>query len=297
MANPDLDSVIDPIVYGPSGTGKELVVKYFSKKLDRSNIVVIDCAQRSDPGIISSQIFGSKFGDYTGAVDQEGFIEQSKDGVCQWDEFQDILPDIQGAVLRFLESKKYKNLTGAFVSCNARHIFTTNAWIPNLVKEKKFREDLFGRIWCPDFVIRLSPLKERKEDIPAIINHYMWHNDKKYIHYDVLQKLINYDWPNNTRELFLKLKSIKILSRGCDTIDTQHVNFYPSTPMSIKTKYATASYIETTEYEKLKKGQNKILLKELLEFYDFDVKKIAALLKLHQSTIYRRMKKYGIERQ
>ena len=125
----------------------------------------------------------------------------------------------------------------------------------------------------------------------------MWHNDKKYIHYDALQKLINYDWPNNTRELFLKLKSIKLLSRGCDTIDTQHVNFYPSTPMSIKTKYATASYIETTEYEELKKRQNKILLKELLEFYDFDVKKISALLKLHQSTIYRRMKKYGLERQ
>jgi transcriptional regulator with PAS, ATPase and Fis domain len=66
--------------------------------------------------------------------------------------------------------------------------------------------------------------------------------------------------------------------------------------MSIKTKYATDAYIETTEYEELKKGQNKILLKELLEFYDFDVKKISALLKLHQSTIYRRMKKYGIER-
>ena len=73
LTDPDLDSGIDPIVYGPSGTGKELVVKYFSKKLDRSNIVVIDCAQRSDPGIISSQIFGSKFGDYTGAVDPRRF--------------------------------------------------------------------------------------------------------------------------------------------------------------------------------------------------------------------------------
>jgi DNA-binding NtrC family response regulator len=119
-------------------------------------------------------------------------------------------------------------------------VFTFNRWLPDLVKAKKFRHDLFDRIWNPDLVINLLPLRERKEDIPHIVNYFLFHCGKKYIHKHALEKLIKHTWPGNFGELQKKMEALSVLTHS-DSIEPQDVQFKDS----ISTINSSSQIIDT----------------------------------------------------
>jgi PAS domain S-box-containing protein len=196
------------LIEGDSGTGKELVARAIHNNSSVSDgpFVAINCGALPD-NLCESELFGYKAGAFTDAKkDKPGRFALAQDGTLFLDEIGDISPAVQSRLLRVLEEKVYEPL-GATKTCatNARVITATNRNLQKLVREGKFRDDLYFRI---DIVkLSLPPLSKRKEDIPLLLDHFIDQfnhlNGKKIV--GISQKavaaLMLHDWPGNVREL------------------------------------------------------------------------------------------------
>lgn len=157
--------------------------------------------------LLESELFGHARGAFTGAIaDKSGLFELAEKGTFFFDEIGDISPAIQGKLLEVLQDKSIKRVGGTkLIEIDARIIVATNKDIGALVREGRIREDLYYRLNV--FPIHLPPLRERKEDIPVLAEHFLkkfnQERDKsiKGIHKETLRSLIEYDWPGNIREL------------------------------------------------------------------------------------------------
>jgi PAS domain S-box-containing protein len=194
------------IVTGESGTGKELVARtiYELSRRKKNAFVAVNCSAISD-SLFEREFFGHQKGSFTSAEkDQPGFFDEAHKGTLFLDELGELKPPMQVKLLRVLENGEYIPVGGTKAKkANTRIISATNRDLRALVRQGKFREDLFYRIHVID--IRLPPLRERKEDIPLLIEFFLSRfpstGKKALLTGKMIDTLIHYEWPGNVREL------------------------------------------------------------------------------------------------
>ncbi len=201
-------SRVTALITGESGTGKEVVARLVHSLSDRRNnpFIAFNCTIAS-PEIVNSQLFGHRKGAFTGAVaDTIGVIRSADHGTLFLDEVGDLALDVQPKLLRFLQEGEIHRLGETTpTQVDVRVIAATNADLEKLVAEGKFREDLYYRLNI--IRLRIPPLRERREEIPLLIDHYLKvyseQSNKEEIRLDrhTLDLLMVYDWPGNVRQL------------------------------------------------------------------------------------------------
>jgi len=205
------------LIAGESGTGKEIAAKAIhelSKRKDKPFLAQF-CGSIPD-NLLESELFGYKKGAFTGAnTDKQGLLEAAEGGTFFLDEIADISTALQAKLLRVLENREIIRLGDVKVrKINVRIITATNKDLQTLVKEGKFREDLFYRLNV--FPIRIPPLRERRTDIPLLVSHFIKKMGKKDMAIDsaAIKKLESYYWPGNIRQLINVIHRALILCEG-----------------------------------------------------------------------------------
>ena len=209
------------LITGNNGTGKEIIAHWLHKKSNRAKapFIEVNCAA-IPPELIESQLFGHEKGSFTSAIKQhKGDFEQADGGTLFLDEIGDMSQSAQAKVLRALQENKITRVGGEKeIPVDVRIITATNKNIPEEIKNKNFREDLYHRL--STILINVPPLKERKDDIPLLINHFLneislkhGKAQKKFTE-DAIKELQNIEWTGNIRELKNVVERLAIL---CDT--------------------------------------------------------------------------------
>jgi DNA-binding NtrC family response regulator len=196
------------LIHGESGTGKELVARaiHFNSPRKEGPFIAVNCAAIPRE-LMESELFGHVKGSFTGAIaDKRGKFEMANGGSIFLDEIGDLELPLQAKILRALQEREFERVGGTRpVRVNIRLIAATNKDLTRAMKEGAFREDLFYRLSV--IPLRIPPLRERKEDIPTLAEHflrkYSKENEKqiKGISSKAIQALLSYDWPGNVREL------------------------------------------------------------------------------------------------
>ncbi len=202
------DSDATVLIRGESGTGKELVAKAIYLHSNRKNkpFIVVNCAAIPE-NLLESELFGHEKGAFTDAVARHiGKFEQAGNGTIFLDEIGDMTLYLQAKLLRVLQEKTFERVGGKeTIVSHSRILAATNRNLEELLKEGKFREDLYYRLNV--VTISIPPLRERKEDIPLLVNHFVTKYSKKYskvvqgVSDKVMRIFMDYDWPGNVREL------------------------------------------------------------------------------------------------
>ena len=209
------------LIQGESGTGKEAIASLIHKigpRVDQP-FIKVSCAALPET-LLESELFGYEKGAFTGAVGQkEGRFELADEGTLFLDEIGEITPALQVKLLRVLQEGEFERVGGTKVlKCNVRIISATNINLTTAIKQKRFREDLYYRLNV--ITIDIPPLRERKEDIPLLVSHflkiYQEKNNKAIdgIAEDVLDILTDYTWPGNVRELKNVIERAVVLTQG-----------------------------------------------------------------------------------
>jgi two-component system response regulator GlrR len=195
-------------VHGESGTGKELIAKaiHLASQRKDKEFVAINCAAIPET-LLESKLFGHEKGSFTGAIrSAKGLFAQAHEGTLFLDEIGDMSLGVQAKVLRVLQERKFYPVgSEKIVEVDVRLIVATNKDLEDHVRQGLFREDLFYRIHV--IPIRLPPLRERKEDIPPLVEHFIkkyglqMNKEVKGLTPMAMQKLLLHDWPGNVREL------------------------------------------------------------------------------------------------
>jgi two-component system response regulator AtoC len=196
------------LIRGESGTGKELVAKAIHESSDRAGgpFIAVSCAALPET-LLESELFGHEKNAFTGATSQKpGRFELAHKGTLFLDEIAEVPPAIQVKLLRVLQNREFERLGGTrTIKVDVRLIAATNKDLEQMVKQGTFREDLYYRLHV--IQIYLPPLRERKEDIPLLVDHFLQRynaeNGKqlKSASQEAMQMLMNYHWPGNVREL------------------------------------------------------------------------------------------------
>lgn len=281
------------LIQGESGTGKELfarVIHNLSKR-NSKKMVLVNCGALPDT-LLESELFGYKAGAFTDAKrDKKGRFAQADGSTIFLDEIGDISPAFQIRLLRVLEDKQYQPLgSNLSVQANVRVVAATNKDLSELVVQGTFRKDLYYRINVMKIVI--PPLCQRKEDIPHLIKHFISKfnhlSDKEIenISPDVLDLLMRYNFPGNVRELENIIEHAFVLCRE-NIIKPEHL------PEELK--HATNNY---TNYSNITTSVNEVqanLIIEALQRNNWNRLAAAKELKIHKSTLFRRIKQLGIK--
>ncbi len=287
----------DAIVHiqGPSGTGKELVAHLIHTSSNRKNhpFVIVNCASIPD-ALLESELFGHEKGAFTSAVAmKQGLVEVANGGTLFLDEVGDISTMIQPKLLRFLESGEFRRVGGTnAMKVDVRILSATNKDLQKEVEAGRFREDLLYRLNV--VTIRIAPLKERKEDIPRLVEHFLQKKSKtknpKHISAEAMQLLLRYDWPGNVRELEHVIEGAVLLSHD-DEIRAKDL------PLTIVDKvdghlpqenqHATEKVLSLEEIEKHH-------IEFSLQKNNFNRLKTSEMLGITPKTLYLKIKKYRI---
>ncbi|GAB4239041.1 MAG: sigma-54 dependent transcriptional regulator [Ekhidna sp.] len=219
------------LITGENGTGKELVARWLHEKSDRakSPLIEVNCAAIPSE-LIESELFGHEKGSFTSAHKQRiGKFEQANGGTLFLDEIGDMSLSAQAKVLRALQDKKITRVGGdKTINVDVRVLAATNKNLKNEIEEGRFREDLYHRLSV--VVITVPPLRNRKDDIELLVNHFLkqiadeYGSAAKNIEKEALDQLKKYEWTGNIRELRNVVERLVIMSD--DTITKKEVTKY-----------------------------------------------------------------------
>jgi two-component system, NtrC family, response regulator HydG len=284
------------LVLGESGTGKELVARAIHENSPRKDghFVAVNCAALSE-GLIESELFGHVKGAFTGAVaHKEGRMVYADGGTLFLDEVGDMPLATQAKLLRVLETREVQPVGGNEVQkVDIRLLAATNRELKQLVSAGKFREDLMYRLAV--VTVELPPLRERKSDIPLLIDHYVGELSKAHgrsvrgITPEARSLLLRYDWPGNVRELRNALENMVLLARG-EVLGVEDI------PETVKGAPAgglaggggfelAGRSIEDVE---------RALIAANLALMAGNREKTAKVLGMGERTLYRKIKQYGL---
>jgi len=289
----DTESTV--LITGNSGTGKELVARAIHHNSKRKNkaFLAVNCGAISE-NLIESELFGHKRGAFTGAIsDKEGYLKAADGGTLFLDEISEMPLQLQVKLLRVLQEKEITPVGTTYsMPVNVRFLASTNRDLQEEIASGRFREDLFYRLNVIE--INIPSLKQRKDDIPFLIDHFVnkyrieLNKSVKGIDKTALRALINYDWRGEVRELENIIERAVIFTKG-DYITTNELPIYLQTTKEIYIPEKAGSLEDF-----VKKVEKEFILKTL-ENNDYDKDKVAKVLDLGLSTLYRKIKEYGIE--
>jgi DNA-binding NtrC family response regulator len=229
------------LLLGETGTGKEVVSRLIHNIGPQGPFVTIDCSSMVGP-LMESELFGHVKGAFTGAANTKtGLIEAANGGTAFFDEIGELPLDLQAKLLRVLQEKEFRPV-GSLMTRRSdfRIIAATNRDLAKEVEKGTFRRDLYFRLNVVN--IRIAPLRERKEDIPELINHFLIRVGGNYtVTAEVMEAMLSYDWPGNIRELENCVQHMVAINSG----PLLHVADLPSGLqnhlLQKKTQYLTAT--------------------------------------------------------
>ena len=280
------------LLTGETGTGKEVFAQAIHENSNRvgKSFVALNCSTFSKE-ILESELFGHKQGAFTGALkDKKGFIEEANGGTLFLDEIGEMPIELQAKLLRVLETSEYIPVGETTPKkSNFRLIAATNRDLKTESDEHRFRSDLYFRLNI--FEIKIPPLRERIKDIAAITNYFVKQFSEKTnkktltISDDFLQKLENYSWPGNIRELKNIIERSVILSNG-DTLTSDVLPYEMQHQPEKATKSMSAFSMQSIE---------KLHIQKVLNYTKGNKAETARLLEIGIATLYRKLDEYGIE--
>ncbi len=288
------------LIMGESGTGKELVAKAIHRHSDRGHNKFIDINCGAIPReLLENELFGHEKGSFTGADRQYiGSCERATGGTLFLDEVSEMDPTLQVKLLRVLQERNIMRIGGSEkINIDIRIIAATNRDLKEEIKKGTFREDLYYRLNVVPMTIH--PLRERREDIPPLAQYflekYSKENAKKFKGFapEALESLINYDWPGNVRELENNIERIVVLNE--DTRVKQ--SYLPRFIVTSDRKASLDGVLLDEIYQKIVPLEQveQYAIENALKKCQGDVIASAKKLQIGQATLYRKIKKYGIQ--
>ena len=275
------------LIRGESGTGKELLARAIHTLSSRkeNNFIAVSCAALPET-LLESELFGYERGAFTGADRRkEGRFEMANNGTLFLDEIGDISIGMQVKLLRVLEGQQFERLGGKdTLKVNARIITATNQNLEQKIKEGQFREDLYFRLNVISILI--PPLRERKEDVLVLVEHFIDKMNKKCgkqikgITPSAKDLILSYSWPGNARELENVVERAVVLCRG-EVIDKEDLGW-----MSFTQTQAQSDSLEDVE-------KNHIL--RILKENDWNLGKTAEVLGIHRNTLRAKIEEYKLK--
>jgi DNA-binding NtrC family response regulator len=282
------------LIQGPSGTGKELIASYIVQRSERANMpfVTVNCASIPDT-LIESELFGYEKGAFTDAQKMKpGIVEIADKGTLFLDEIGDISPTVQPKILRFIQSGEFRRVGGNQVlKADCRILSATNKDLKQEVKEGKFREDLLYRLNV--ITIDLPALRQRKDDIPLIVQNFLQNKMKsrvpKTISAKAMEILVAYDWPGNIRELENVIERAAILCQN-NTIEPRDLSL-PNSPMALPSTYGQESQIgKATPLKEIERMH----IEGVLRSFRGNKTESAKILGISLKTLYTKIQQYQI---
>ncbi|MCI0356246.1 MAG: sigma-54 dependent transcriptional regulator [Acidobacteria bacterium] len=282
------------LIQGESGTGKELVARaiHFSGPYRDKPFIPVDCGALV-PTLVESELFGYVRGAFTGAVrSKEGLLAIADGGTVFLDEIGELPVDLQAKLLRALQEKEIRPVgSNRSVPISVRILAATNRDLEAAVQHGSFRKDLYFRLNVVN--LRIPPLRERKQDIPVLVAHFLERMGRatgveRILSDEALERLVAYDWPGNVRELENSLERASALSSG----PMLQVADLPST---LQNPPQAASLAGAGDgIAPLKELEKEAILAAVRKLHG-DKLRAARLLGIGKTTLYRKLKGYGIE--
>ncbi|MCK4558668.1 MAG: sigma-54-dependent Fis family transcriptional regulator [Calditrichia bacterium] len=282
------------LITGESGTGKELIARaiHYNSPRKEKPLITVNCPSIPE-NLIESELFGHVKGAFTGAIkDRKGQFEQADGGSIFLDEIGDLREDLQAKLLRVLQEHEFQPVGGSkTIKVDVRIIAATNRNLELLVKQKRFREDLYYRLSVVPIII--APLRERKEDIPFLIDFFVkkYSEGRKFkVSSEAIKTLQNYEWPGNVRELENIIE--RILALATDSKITianipEYISgsFYEPSGTTINIPEEGIA-LDTVE---------RMVIKEILQRTGGNRSKTARMLQIPRHVLLYRLKKFGLE--
>ncbi len=287
------------LIQGESGTGKELVARAIHQNSARSSFPFIVVNSGSlPPDLLESHLFGHVKGAFTGAVsNKKGLFEAADKGTIFFDEISSLNLETQAKLLRVMQDREFMRLGGTKTTrVNVRVIAATNADLEKLIEEKNFRDDLFYRLNV--IKIELPPLRDRKEDIPLLVKHfldiYAKENKKEIlgVSEDVMEIFDEYDWPGNIRELENLIERAVVLTKSKLITRNTLPPFLLGTQREER-KTITSYNNEINLKEQIQSYQKKAIIEALKETKGVQ-KKAASILGIKPTTLNEMIKRLKI---
>jgi DNA-binding NtrC family response regulator len=277
------------LIRGPSGTGKELVARalhHNSRRRDRP-LVTVNCAALQE-NLLESELFGHEKGAFTGAANAKpGLVEVAEGGTLFIDEIAEMPPGMQAKLLRVLEDGHYRRVGGTREAhADVRVIAATNKDLEAEQKAGRFREDLYYRLNV--VTVALPPLRERREDIPELVAHFLESRPlgptRHHVDDEALAALKRYDWPGNIRELANVLERAQILAEGDTiTVDDLPANLFTASG-------APASVADPRHLDEVERRH----VEDVLRQEKGNKLRAAKILGISRRALYRLLAKYSI---
>ena len=307
------------LIQGETGTGKELVAKATHFESGRKgDLIAVNCAAIPNE-LLESELFGHEKGSFTGAVTQSsGRFKQAEGGTLFLDEIGDMPPEAQTRLLRVLQEGEYTTVGGRVpIRTNVRIVAATHRDLTQLIRQGMFREDLYYRLNVVP--IRMPPLKERREDIPELVKHFLAKSSEeglpwKMIDKEALAKLKVYDWPGNVRELENVVRRLAALysqeTIGVDVIEAE----LSDVPSQFGDQIANIGIAEAVEihvrnqlgkhedaffsgylYDQILKEVERPLITNVLQHTRGNQLKSAKILGLNRNTLRKKIRELNIQ--
>jgi serine/threonine-protein kinase PknK len=289
------DTDVPALVTGESGTGKEVVARAIHQASTRSKKTFMGVNCGAIPAnLLESELFGHVRGAFTGADrDRKGLLRECEGGTLLLDEIGEMPIKMQASLLRVLQEKTVRPVGGASEEpVDVRIIAATNRDLEQMVKEQTFREDLYYRLHVVD--VRVPPLRERTEDVPPLIDHFLtlfstrYRRERKTISRDALRRMCAYEWPGNVRQLEHVLLNAWLMSEGHELTEADIQLPTGSAPVS-----SSRAPVRARNEAEYKDGEKERILRALAAC-NWNRVKAAELTGIPRRTFYRRLKEFGI---
>ncbi len=285
------------LITGENGTGKELVARAVHEHSKRADgpFVKLNCAAIPSE-LIESELFGHEKGAFTGATQQRrGKFELADGGTLFLDEVGDMNPNAQAKVLRVLQENELERVGGGeTIKVDVRVIAATNKDLSTEISEGRFREDLYYRLAVVP--IELPPLRARREDIPALVEHFLEQvcadNDRKLkrVAQSAMTLVMQHEWPGNVRELRNVVERLAILTGDAEVISEADVGDALPRVKSVKTDFS-----RHTPFKDLVAAAEREIIIAALDANEHHVSNTARELQLERSHLYKKMRALGID--
>ncbi len=280
------------LIQGESGTGKELIAKaiHYNSKSKDGPFIAVNCTALAET-LLESELFGHVKGSFTGAIsDKKGRFEMAGGGTLFLDEISEMYPNLQVKLLRVLQEKEFERVGGTrTIKSESRIIAASNADIEELVKKKKFRDDLYYRLKVVE--IKVPPLRDRKDDIPLLVDYLLkkinsqLHKNVYTVSPGIIKFLKDYDWPGNVRELENMLTRAVVLSKS-------EVIMKDLLPKEILFKKAVDKDIKDLTLKEMEKEH----IFSILEKEMWNKRKACKILGISRPTLDKKIKEYNLNK-